>query len=62
MDNTLKGELDGIGTTFFIKQKFDLPDIYITSYYADKFIIKRAQVTHPSGFLLKPFNESYLVE
>jgi len=59
MDIQLKGEMDGIRTAYLIKQNSDLPIVYLTSF-ADKFTLKRAQVTQPSGYLLKPFNESEL--
>jgi hypothetical protein len=59
MDIKLKGEFDGIKTAYLIKQNYEIPVVYLTSY-ADKFTLKRIQMTQPFGYLLKPFKESEL--
>jgi class 3 adenylate cyclase len=56
MDISLAGKLDGIETTEIIIQKFNIPVIYLTAL-ADDETLKRAQVTQPFGYLLKPFDE-----
>lgn len=54
MDITLSGNLDGIDTTLKIKQKYDVPVIYLTGY-ASEDVIRRAKASTPFGFLLKPY-------
>jgi len=59
IDIKLKGEMDGIKTVYFVKQAFDIPIVYITTY-EDKLSLKRAQLTKPSGYLLRTFKEDEL--
>ncbi len=59
MDIRLKGDMDGIETATIIKDRFDIPVIYITAY-ADNNTLDRAKVTEPSGYLLKPFDDREL--
>jgi len=59
MDIRLKGEMDGIETTRKIKERFDIPVVYLTAY-ADEATIERAKVTEPLGYLIKPFEEREL--
>lgn len=54
MDIQLAGKLTGIETAQKIKEKFDVPIIYLTSY-SDDSTLQRALQTTPSGYLLKPF-------
>ena len=54
MDITLSGSLDGIDTTLKIKQKYDVPVIYLTGYTSED-VIRRAKASTPFGFLLKPY-------
>ncbi len=56
MDIRLKGDMDGIETAETIKNRFDIPVIYLTAY-ADEATLERAKVTEPFGYILKPFNE-----
>jgi two-component system, cell cycle sensor histidine kinase and response regulator CckA len=56
MDIRLKGDMDGIETAEAIKNRFDIPVIYLTAY-ADEATLERAKVTEPFGYILKPFNE-----
>lgn len=53
MDIVLKGEMDGIQTTEIIKNRFDIPVVYLTAYY-DKKTFERAKLTEPYGFIVKP--------
>ncbi len=55
MDIKLKGLMDGITTAEKIQAKTDIPIIYLTAY-ADGDLLKRAKVTTPYGYLLKPYN------
>ena len=54
MDIMLKGEKDGIEAANHIKSHYNIPVVYLTAY-ADEEILKRAKVTEPFGFLIKPF-------
>jgi PAS domain S-box-containing protein len=53
MDIVLKGELDGIETTELIKNRFDIPVVYLTAY-SDEKTFERAKLTEPYGFIVKP--------
>ncbi len=59
MDITLAGKLDGIQTAASIKQKFNLPVIYITAL-TDTETMDRAKATEPYGYLTKPFEDREL--
>jgi PAS domain S-box-containing protein len=59
MDVRLGGEMDGIGAAEVIRDRFDLPVVYLTAY-ADEETILRAKKTTPFGYLVKPFNEREL--
>ena len=59
MDIILKGEIDGIETAEIIRNQFDIPVIFITGY-ADKERLKRAKLTYPFGFIVKPFQDKDL--
>jgi len=56
MDILLKGNLDGIRTAAEIRQLYNIPSIYLTSY-SDDYIISRAKTTEPFGYILKPFSD-----
>lgn len=59
MDIVLKGEMDGIETAAEIRERFSIPIVYLTAYEDDK-TLKRAKLTEPLGYILKPFEERYL--
>jgi len=59
MDVRLKGEMDGIEAAGVIRQEYDIPVIYLSAY-ADNDTLKRASVTEPFGYILKPFEEREL--
>jgi PAS domain S-box-containing protein len=59
MDIVLKGKLDGVRTTEELREWFDIPVIYLTAY-ADDQTLKRAKVTEPYGYLIKPYEEKEL--
>ncbi len=54
MDIVLKEEMDGVEAAEKIKSKFDIPVIYLTAYSDDK-KLKRAKVTQPFAYIIKPF-------
>jgi signal transduction histidine kinase len=59
MDIHLRGEMDGIEAAEQILRRFDIPVVYVTAY-SDEATLKRARVTEPYGYLLKPFDEREL--
>lgn len=54
MDILLKGEGDGIVAGDYIRKNFDIPVIYLTAY-TDEETLERAKLTHPAGYISKPF-------
>ncbi|RME73100.1 MAG: response regulator [Chloroflexi bacterium] len=52
-------EMDGIEAASRIQAQLDLPVIFVTAY-ADEPTLRRARVTEPYGYLLKPFEERTL--
>jgi len=59
MDIVLKGDIDGIETAAEIRKKYNIPIVYLTAYEDDR-TLKRAKLTEPLGYILKPFEERYL--
>ncbi|HMQ79837.1 MAG TPA: PAS domain S-box protein [Ignavibacteria bacterium] len=59
MDIVLKGDIDGIETAAEIRKKYNIPIVYLTAYEDDR-TLKRAKMTEPLGYILKPFEERYL--
>ena len=67
MDIKLEGEMDGIEAATQIRERYDIPVIYLTAY-SNEGIVQRAKMTEPAGYLLKeqfgfltkPFEESEL--
>jgi len=59
LDIKLKGEEDGIHIAEHIREKYNIPVIFLTSY-VDQITLDRAKVTEPYGYIVKPFNESDL--
>lgn len=56
MDIRLKGEVDGVKAAREIGDRFGIPVIYLTAH-ADEQTLRRAKVTEPFGYILKPFDE-----
>lgn len=59
MDIRLKGEIDGIDAAHQIYNELNIPVVYITAH-ADTNTVKRAKITEPFGYILKPFDEKEL--
>jgi two-component system, cell cycle sensor histidine kinase and response regulator CckA len=59
MDIRLQGEIDGIAAAGRIRKDHFIPVVYLTAH-SDEETLKRAQVTEPHGYLLKPFQEREL--
>lgn len=56
MDIHLRGKMDGIEAAERIQEKFFVPVIYLTAY-SDEATLDRARLTHPFGYVLKPFED-----
>ncbi|HFC00202.1 MAG TPA: response regulator transcription factor [Phaeodactylibacter sp.] len=56
LDINLGGKTDGIEIAKVINKKYKIPFIFLTSY-SDKATLEMAKVTHPWGYLVKPFQE-----
>jgi PAS domain S-box-containing protein len=59
MDIRLKGEMDGIEAAEQLRDLFDIPCVYLTAYTDDD-TLRRAKITEPYGYLVKPFEEREL--
>jgi PAS domain S-box-containing protein len=59
MDIKLRREVDGITTAELIKERHNIPFIYLTAH-SEKSTIDRAKKTEPYGYLLKPVNSREL--
>ncbi|AKB86121.1 response regulator [Methanococcoides methylutens] len=59
MDVMLRGEMDGIEAAKMIREKFDIPVIFLTAYTDDK-TLERAKMAEPYGYISKPFKEQDL--
>lgn len=53
-DIALDGEKDGIDLGVVIRDKFELPLVFLTSH-SDKTTLERAKTVKPNGYLVKPF-------
>jgi DNA-binding LytR/AlgR family response regulator len=56
MDIMIKGSITGIEVSEKIKEKMNIPVIFLTAY-ADEGTLSRAKITEPYGYILKPFKE-----
>lgn len=59
MDIHLKGAMDGIGAAEALQVERAVPVVYLTAY-ADDETVRRARLTGPFGYLLKPFQTKEL--
>jgi CheY-like chemotaxis protein len=59
MDIGLKGEIDGIEAAKRIRDRFQIPVVFLTGF-ADEGTMAKAQEANPSGFIIKPINEEEL--
>lgn len=54
MDIKLEGTVDGIEAARQIRDRFQIPVVYLTAYTDDE-TLNRAKLTEPHGYILKPF-------
>ena len=55
MDIMLKGDMDGIEAADIIRVSCDIPIIFLTAFL-DEVLLRRASITEPYGYILKPFD------
>jgi PAS domain S-box-containing protein len=59
MDIKLEGDMDGIEAARWLSGFTDTPVIYLTAF-AHEDMLKRARITQPYGYLIKPVEERHL--
>jgi len=59
MDIRIKGDLDGAETAQILRDRFDIPVVYLTAH-ADHDTLEHAKQSRPLGYIVKPFHESEL--
>lgn len=59
MDIRLKGDVDGIQAAAILKERFNIPVVFLTAH-SDEATLERAGDVEPLGYLLKPFEERQL--
>jgi len=59
-DIRLKGALDGIQVAEKIKEEYQTPTIFLSAF-ADEELLRRAKLTGPYGYLVKPVHERELI-
>jgi PAS domain S-box-containing protein len=59
MDVRIDGEVDGIGAAKLLRDRYDIPVIFLTAY-ADQRTVSRARESEPLGYILKPFRAGEL--
>ena len=60
LDINLNATLDGIEIAHLIKEKYQLPVVFLTSF-SDRTTLDRAKKTDPAGYIVKPFDERNLL-
>ena len=59
MDINLQGDMDGISAAACIQERNPIPVIYMTAH-GDQETLRRAKITEPLGYIIKPFDEQDL--
>ncbi len=59
MDTQLSGDLDGIQTAKYVRENYQIPFIYISTF-SDPITLSRAKLTQPYGYITKSFNQNIL--
>jgi CheY-like chemotaxis protein len=60
MDIVLQGEMDGVEAAEQIRERFNIPVIYLTAH-TDEITLQRAKLTEPLGYSLKPVEQKELM-
>jgi signal transduction histidine kinase len=59
MDIRLQGATDGVDAALAIRDRFDLPVVFVTAH-SDGTTVGRAKLAGPFGYVIKPFNQQEL--
>ena len=59
MDIVLQGSMDGVEAATVIRERFDIPCVFLTAY-SDGAVLARAKAAAPAGYMVKPFEEAGL--
>ena len=59
MDILLKGDMDGIEAAEQIRDRFDIPVVYVTAYL-DEERLEKTKASEPYGYITKPFGDKDL--
>ena len=59
MDMTLTGKMNGIQTASALRAELNIPSVYLTAD-SDPHTLQAAKLTHPLGYIIKPFGEDEL--
>ncbi len=59
MDIVLAGEMSGTEAAGLIRRRFRIPVVYLTAYTDDE-ALRKAGVTDPAGYIVKPFQDKEL--
>jgi len=59
MDIVLKGDMDGIEAAEQIRDRFDIPVVYVTAYL-DEERLQKTKASAPYGYITKPFGDKDL--
>ena len=59
MDIQIQGDIDGVETADRIRERFDVPVVYLTAF-ADEKTLQRAKTTDAFAFVLNPFKDREL--
>lgn len=59
MDINLHGQMEGIDAAITVRERYQIPAIFLTAY-ADDTTISRAKLAEPVGYLIKPFKPNEL--
>jgi PAS domain S-box-containing protein len=59
MDIHLKGEMTGIDAAGIVRERYDIPVVFLTAY-ADESTLAYARTVEPYGYVLKPFTKREL--
>lgn len=54
MDIKLRGDMDGIEAATILRQKLDVPALFLTAF-ADERFLERAKAADPLGYMVKPY-------
>lgn len=60
LDIAIKGDKDGIDIATIIREKYQIPFIFLTSF-SDKITLERVKPTMPYGYIVKPFKDRDIV-